>query len=73
MSIESHTVFDLSLLLAQLLIILAAARLVGQAVRPLGQPRVIGEIIAGIALGPSVLGSIFPRQACCFREEGTCK
>ena len=52
--------FDLSLLLAQLLIILAAARLVGQAVRPLGQPRVVGEIIAGIALGPSVLGSIFP-------------
>jgi Kef-type K+ transport system membrane component KefB len=51
---------DLSLLLAQLLVILAAARLAGLAVSRLGQPRVIGEIFAGIALGPSMLGSLAP-------------
>lgn len=51
---------DLSLLLGQLLVILAAARLAGLAVSRLGQPRVIGEIFAGIALGPSLLGSIAP-------------
>ncbi len=52
--------FDLSLLLGQLLVILAAARLAGYAVGLLGQPRVIGEILAGIALGPSLLGSVAP-------------
>jgi Kef-type K+ transport system membrane component KefB len=51
---------NLSLLLGQLLVILAAARLAGLAVSRLGQPRVIGEIFAGIALGPSLLGSIAP-------------
>jgi Kef-type K+ transport system membrane component KefB len=53
-------VLDLSLLLGQLLVILAAARLAGLAVSRLGQPRVIGEIFAGIALGPSIFGSLAP-------------
>lgn len=51
---------DLDLLLAQLVVILLAARLAGRLVRPLGQPPVIGEMIAGLALGPSVLGAIAP-------------
>jgi Kef-type K+ transport system membrane component KefB len=46
---------DLGLLLAQLVVILLAARVAGALVRPLGQPPVIGEMIAGLALGPSVL------------------
>lgn len=56
----SRTVLDLTLLLGQLLVILAAARLAGLAVSRLGQPRVVGEIFAGIALGPSMLGSLAP-------------
>ena len=51
---------QLSLLLAQLLVILVTARLVGRAVRPFGQPRVVGEMLAGIALGPSLLGRLLP-------------
>ena len=51
---------DLSLLIAQLLVILVVAHLVGRVVRPLGQPRVVGEMLAGIALGPSLLGRLFP-------------
>lgn len=51
---------QLSLLLGQLLVILVVARLVGRLMRPLGQPQVIGEMIAGIALGPSLLGAISP-------------
>lgn len=51
---------DLSLLLSQLLVILLTARLAGYALHRLGQPRVIGEIAAGIALGPSVLGRFAP-------------
>lgn len=50
----------LSLLLGQLLVILLAARFVGRLMSPLGQPRVIGEMIAGIALGPSLLGVLSP-------------
>ena len=51
---------DLGLLLAQLVVILVAARVAGALVRPLGQPPVIGEMIAGLALGPSVLGAVAP-------------
>jgi Kef-type K+ transport system membrane component KefB len=52
---------DLPHLLLQLLVVLAAARAAGAALRRLGQPAVIGEIVAGIALGPSLLGLAAPR------------
>lgn len=42
--------------LADVVLILVAARLAGRLARRLGQPPVIGEILAGIALGPSLLG-----------------
>lgn len=42
--------------LADLAIILLAARLVGAAARRLNQPTVVGEIVAGVLLGPSLLG-----------------
>lgn len=47
-------------LLAQLVVILVAARLMGYLVRFLGQPEVVGEIAAGLLLGPSFLGMWFP-------------
>ena len=50
----------LTLLLLQLLIILAAAKVSGYLFKKLGQPSVIGEIVAGIALGPSLLGYLAP-------------
>lgn len=49
-----------ALLLLQLLLIVAAARMAGWLFRKLGQPSVIGEILAGIALGPSLLGRFTP-------------
>ncbi|HXV86342.1 MAG TPA: cation:proton antiporter [Gemmatimonadales bacterium] len=51
---------DLLLLLSQVAGILFAARIVGGAVGLIGQPRVIGEMLAGIMLGPSVLGALAP-------------
>ncbi len=48
-------------LLLQLVVILATARLCGLLLRHLGQPPVIGEMAAGIVLGPVVLGSVFPQ------------
>jgi Kef-type K+ transport system membrane component KefB len=52
-------------LLADLVLIIVAARLLGGLARRLGQPAVIGEIAAGILAGPTVLGAglseaIFP-------------
>jgi Kef-type K+ transport system membrane component KefB len=49
-----------SRLLVALPVILAACYLAGMLLRRLGQPAVIGEIIAGVLLGPSLLGLIWP-------------
>jgi Kef-type K+ transport system membrane component KefB/nucleotide-binding universal stress UspA family protein len=48
------------LVLVQILIVIGLSRLMGQVCRVFKQPLVIGEIIAGIMLGPSLLGLIFP-------------
>ena len=42
--------------LLQILVILVAARVTAAVVRRLGQPAVVGEFLAGLALGPSLLG-----------------
>ncbi len=47
-------------LLIQLTIIVAAARLFAWLFRRIGQPAVVGEITAGLVLGPSVLGALAP-------------
>lgn len=46
--------------LLQLVIIIAAARSAGELARKIGQPRVIGEIVAGLLLGPSLFGYLVP-------------
>jgi Kef-type K+ transport system membrane component KefB len=50
----------LARLLVQLLVIVWTARVCARLVRPLGQPAVIGEIAAGIIIGPSLLGAVAP-------------
>lgn len=50
----------LATLLLQIMIILVLARVLGMVCRKIGQPSVVGEILAGIALGPSLLGLYFP-------------
>jgi Kef-type K+ transport system membrane component KefB len=52
---------DLPLLLAQLLVVLSAARVAGQLARLLGQPEVVGEMAAGLALGPALFGTVAPQ------------
>jgi len=61
----------LLLLTVEIAVIIAASRLLGLLFRRLHQPQVIGEIVAGILLGPSLLGwlapeftaVLFPQQA----------
>ena len=45
----------------QLIVILVAVQLFGYLCQSIGQPRVIGEILAGLALGPTLLGAILPQ------------
>ena len=47
-------------ILVQLIIMIGAARLLNLAFRKMGQPGVIGEIVAGLLLGPSLFGHFFP-------------
>lgn len=51
---------NLLLLIAQICIIVGAARVVGLAFRKIQQPQVVGEMVAGILLGPSLLGWVAP-------------
>ena len=50
----------LAILLVQIITIILVARILGWFFKKIGQPTVIGEIIAGILLGPSLLGLYFP-------------
>ena len=47
-------------LLADLVIIIVAARALGALARRVGQPAVVGEVVAGMLLGPTVLGRLAP-------------
>ena len=53
----------LAILLLQIITIIIVARFFGWIFRKIGQPSVIGEIIAGIFLGPSVVGMYFPEYS----------
>jgi len=57
---EHNLKHPLSILLAQIVTIIIVARLFGWVFKKIGQPMVIGEIIAGIVLGPSLVGWYFP-------------
>ncbi len=44
----------------QLLVLVAAARAAGYLMRKVGLPSVIGQLAAGVVLGPSVFGAVWP-------------
>jgi Kef-type K+ transport system membrane component KefB len=54
---------NLFTLVLQIAVILALCRAVGTLFRKMRQPRVVGEMFAGIILGPSVLGWIAPQAS----------
>jgi Kef-type K+ transport system membrane component KefB len=51
---------SLALFLVQAAIVIAASRGIGLAARRVGQPMVMAEVVAGILLGPSFLGWVWP-------------
>lgn len=54
--------YDLGLVLLDLLIVLFAAKLAAELAERLQVPAVLGEIVAGIIIGPSVLGLVDPLE-----------
>jgi Kef-type K+ transport system membrane component KefB len=59
-SVIRFNMFDFKLLIAQIGTILIAARLIGWLFQRINQPRVVGEMVAGILLGPTLLGWVAP-------------
>lgn len=59
-SFHNNITGPMAILLLQIIVIIAFARLFGFLFKRIGQPAVIGEIVAGIILGPSILGLFFP-------------
>lgn len=55
-----HVESSIGILLLQIIVILITCRLFGWLFAKMQQPTVIGEIVAGIVLGPSVLGHVLP-------------
>jgi Kef-type K+ transport system membrane component KefB/mannitol/fructose-specific phosphotransferase system IIA component (Ntr-type) len=51
---------DVLVFLLSLAVILATARVLGEIARAIGLPLIIGEIVAGIVLGPTALGRLAP-------------
>ena len=60
MDLNPPTEHQLLVFWVALLLILVAARLLGVLMQRIGQPAVIGELAAGLLLGPSVLGKVAP-------------
>src|SRR6516165_9116663 len=52
---------SVAVFIAQLVALLTCGRLAGELMQRLGQPAVTGQIIAGVLLGPSVLGALAPQ------------
>jgi Kef-type K+ transport system membrane component KefB/nucleotide-binding universal stress UspA family protein len=60
MSLVQPSEHEVLVFLVQIVLLLVTARLLGQLCRRFGQPAVVGELTAGVLLGPSVLGSVAP-------------
>lgn len=62
-ALQHNLQHPLAILLLQIITIIVVARFFGWVFRKIGQPSVIGEIIAGIFLGPSLVGMYFPEYS----------
>lgn len=63
---------QITFILLALAILLGLARIMGELARYFNQPSVLGEILAGVLVGPTILGRIFPElQASLFPMEGS--
>jgi Kef-type K+ transport system membrane component KefB/nucleotide-binding universal stress UspA family protein len=57
---EAHTGPSEVIFIAQILALMVVGRLLGEAMLRIGQPAVMGQLIAGLLLGPSLFGLLLP-------------
>ena len=50
----------MAIFVAELILLLAVGRLLGEAMSRFGQPAIFGQLLAGVVLGPSVFGTLLP-------------
>ena len=55
-----HSDSTVTIFIAEVLLMLLVGRLLGELLHRFGQPAVLGQLLAGILLGPTVLGSLWP-------------
>ena len=62
-----HSDLTTTVFIAEILLMLLVGRLLGELMQRVGQPAVLGQVLAGILLGPTVLGNLWPQahQAPC--------
>ena len=51
---------SMAIFVAELILLLAVGRLLGEAMSRCGQPAIFGQLLAGVVLGPSVFGTLLP-------------
>src|SRR5260370_10039942 len=56
-----HSESTATIFVAEVLLMLLVGRLLGELLQRLGQPAVLGQLLAGILLGPTVLGNLWPQ------------
>jgi len=57
---QASTTSSEALFIAQIVLLLLVGRLLGEAMQRIGQPAVMGQLLAGVLLGPSVFGVLWP-------------
>lgn len=56
-----HSDLTTTVFVAEVLLMLLVGRLLGELMQRVGQPAVLGQLLAGILLGPTVLGNVWPQ------------
>jgi len=57
---QAHPAPSEPLFIGQIVLLLLVGRLLGEGMQRIGQPAIMGQLLAGILLGPSVLGAVLP-------------
>ncbi|WP_201278388.1 cation:proton antiporter [Pandoraea fibrosis] len=55
-----HAGHGTAIFFTQLLLLVLVGRLLGEVMQRLRQPAVMGQLLAGVLLGPSVFGALMP-------------
>src|SRR5215813_7401614 len=56
----THSDHTTTIFIAEILLMLLVGRLLGEVMQRIGQPAVMGQLLAGILIGPTVLGNLWP-------------